>query len=127
MKPLKRARATHHGRVAVSVAVLVLMIVAGGALVWGLLAGTEALLDGALPHTGKAFSPTATAPQGESGPVPEVTGSCRPSPATPGPEGCHDPLPGEATGADPAGPWWVMLLLPAGLGLLVYAVSGRRR
>ncbi|MGW7600541.1 hypothetical protein [Streptomyces antimycoticus] len=125
MKPLKRARATQRGRVAVSVAVLVLMIVAGGALAWGLLAGTEALLDGALPHTGKAFSPTATAPQ--DGPVPEVTGSCSPSPATPGPEGCHEPLPGESTGADPAGPRWVMLLLPAGLGLLVYALSGRRR
>ncbi|MBO3681747.1 hypothetical protein [Streptomyces sp. NEAU-YJ-81] len=125
MKPLKRARATQRGRVAVSVAVLVLLTVAGGALAWGLLSGTEALLDGALPHTGKAFSPTATAPQ--DGPVPEVTDSCSPSPATPGPEGCHEPLPGESTGADPAGPWWVMLLLPAGLGLLVYAVSGRRR
>ncbi|SEB31697.1 hypothetical protein [Streptomyces melanosporofaciens] len=127
MKPLKRARATHRGRVAVSVAVMVLLTVAGGALAWALLAGTEALLDGALPHTGKAFSPTATAPQGESGPVPEATDSCHPSPQTSNPEGCHEPLPGESTGADPAGPWWVMLLLPAGLGLLVYAASGRRR
>ncbi|MFF4482939.1 hypothetical protein ACFY1A_38860 [Streptomyces sp. NPDC001520] len=127
MKPLKHARATQRGRVTVSVAVLMLMIVAGGALAWALLAGTEALMDGALPDTGKAFSPTASAPQDESGPVPEVTGSCSPSPAEPGPKSCHEPLPGEATGADPAGPWWVMLLLPAGLGLLVYAVSGRRR
>ncbi|MEU8481065.1 hypothetical protein [Streptomyces hygroscopicus] len=126
MKPLKRARTTQSGRVAVPVTMLVLMAVAGGALAWALLIGTEALLDGALPHTGKAFSPTATAPHGESGPVPEATEGCPSSPA-PGPEGCHEPLPGESTGADPAGPWWVMLLLPAGLGLLVYAASGRRR
>ncbi|MBL1120268.1 hypothetical protein JK364_49460 [Streptomyces sp. 110] len=127
MNPLKRARATHRGRVAVSVAVMVLLALAGGALAWALLAGTEALLDGALPHTGKAFSPTATAPQGESGPVPEATEGCGSSSPAPGPEGCHEPLPGESTGAEPAGPWWVMLLLPAGLGLLVCAVSGRRR
>ncbi|MDN3059394.1 hypothetical protein PH213_33640 [Streptomyces sp. SRF1] len=127
MKPLKRARTTQRGRVAVSVTVMVLLTVAGGALAWALLAGTEALLGGALPRTGKAFSPTATASQGESGPVPETAEGCgSPSPA-PGEDGCHEPLPGESTGADPAGPWWVMLLLPAGLGLLVYATSGRRR
>ncbi|MFI0772602.1 hypothetical protein ACH4TQ_48265 [Streptomyces sp. NPDC021218] len=128
MNPLQRARTTQSGRVAVSVTVLVLLTVAGGALAWALLTGTEALLDGALPHTGKAFSPTATAPQdGSSRPVPDATDSCGPSSPAPGPEGCHEPLPGEATGATPAGPWWVMLLLPAGLGLLVCAASGRRR
>ncbi|WP_413804323.1 hypothetical protein [Streptomyces sp. OE57] len=127
MNPLKRARTTHSGRVVVSVTVLVLLTVGVGALAWALLTGTEALLDGALPHTGKAFSPTATAPQGESGHVPEPAEGCGSSSPAPGPEGCHGPLPGESTGADPAGPWWVMLLLPAGLGLLVCAASGRRR
>ncbi|QKV90396.1 hypothetical protein HUT19_41050 [Streptomyces sp. NA02950] len=116
-----RWRRRHH---LASLSILVMLIVAGGALAWGLLAGTEAVLGEALPRTGKAFTATATtSPSGDqTGPE----GPC-PSPSSSGRPSCHVSLPGEDTGAEPAGPGWLMLLAPLALGLLAFAASGRRR
>ncbi|MGR3938452.1 hypothetical protein [Streptomyces sp. BRA346] len=130
MKPTKCIRPASAGprrySRAGNVAVFVLLAVAGAVLALALLAGGEALLDAALPRTGKAFTPTPSAPSTSGAEGASATPECTP-PAEPVGNGCHEHLPGESTGADPAGSWWVMLLVPAGLALVVYTVSGRRR